>query len=68
VQSNAAQRETHIRRRNRKRFDSAVGFVRSVAAAIRALADLSMTLSLLCRYLPEPAGASVMAIAFEMKI
>jgi len=32
------------------------------------LGDLSMTLSLLCRYLPEPAGASVMAIASEMKI
>ena len=35
---NAAQRGTHIRRRNRKRSDDAVAIVRSDAAAIRALA------------------------------
>ena len=33
---NAAQRGTHIRRRNRKRFDGAVAIVRSDAAVIRA--------------------------------
>jgi hypothetical protein len=35
--SNAAQWRTHIRRRNRKRFDGAIAIVRSGAAAIRAL-------------------------------
>ena len=34
---NAAQWRTHIRRRNRKRFDGAIAIVRSGAAAIRAL-------------------------------
>jgi hypothetical protein len=39
---NAAQWRTHIRRRNRKRSDGAVAVVRSVAAAIRVLATLSL--------------------------
>jgi hypothetical protein len=37
AQSNAPQRGTHIRRRNRTRLDGAVAVVRSVAVAIRAL-------------------------------
>jgi hypothetical protein len=40
--SNAAQRGTHIRRRNRKRSDGAVAIVRSDAAAIRALGTWSL--------------------------
>jgi hypothetical protein len=36
--SNAAHSETHIRRRNRKCSDGAVAVLRSLAAAIRALA------------------------------
>jgi len=39
---NAAQRGTHIRRRNRKRFDGAVAIVRSDAAAVRALVTWSL--------------------------
>jgi hypothetical protein len=41
TQSNAAQGETHIHPRNRKRFDGAVAVVRSVAVAIRALDSFS---------------------------
>jgi hypothetical protein len=41
ARSNAAQLRTHIRRRNRKRFDGSVAAVRSVAAAIRVLATWS---------------------------
>jgi hypothetical protein len=41
ARSNAAQRGTHIRPRNRKRSDGAVAVVRSVAAAIRVLATWS---------------------------
>jgi len=36
-QPNAAQWRTHIRRRNRKRFDGVDAVVRSVAASIRVL-------------------------------
>jgi len=39
---NAAQRGTHIRHRNRKRFDGAVAIVRSGAGAVRALGTWSM--------------------------
>jgi len=38
---NAAQRGTHIRRRNRKRSDGAVAVVRPAAAVIRVLATSS---------------------------
>jgi hypothetical protein len=41
ARSNAAQWGTHIRRRNRKCSDAAVAVVRSVAAAIGALATQS---------------------------
>jgi hypothetical protein len=41
ARSNAAQWGTHIRRRNRKRSDSAAAVVRSVAAVIRVLATWS---------------------------
>jgi hypothetical protein len=41
AQSNAVQLRTHIPRRNRKRSDGAVAAVRSVAAAIRVLANWS---------------------------
>jgi len=53
--SNAAQRGTHIRRRNRKRSDDAVAIVRSDAAAIRALGTWSsaLTFPLMCGVLPE---------------
>jgi len=40
--SNAAQRGTHIRRRNRKHFDGAVAIVHSDAAAIPALGTWSL--------------------------
>jgi hypothetical protein len=39
--SNAAQWQTHIRRRNRKRSDGSVAVVRSAAAVIRVLATSS---------------------------
>jgi len=42
--SNAAQRGTHIRRRDRRRSDGAVAIVRSDAAAIRALMLAAMFL------------------------
>ena len=42
LEPNAAQRGTHIRRRNRKRSDDAVAIVRSDVAAIRALAIWSL--------------------------
>jgi len=39
TRSNAAQRGTHIRRRNRKRSDGAVAVVRPAAAVIPGVGD-----------------------------
>jgi len=54
TQSNAAQRGTHIRPRNRKRFDGAVAVVRSVAVTICAYSSSWRSLYSLRSTVQEP--------------